>query len=412
MTARVLVFSTLYPNALQPNHGIFVETRLRHTLAQGGLAASVLAPRPWFPFSHPVFGHYAIFAQIPPRGMRHDIEVAHPPYPVFPKLSLLTPWLLYRASLHAIREMQAAGQRFDVIDAHYFYPDGVAAALLGQSLGLPVIITGRGTDLTLIPRNPLAKRQIQWAARQANTLVTVCEDLRQRLLALGVAPDKVVTLRNGIDLDQFTPGPRQPATGHFGLLSVGSLIPRKGHDLVIQALAHMPDCHLTIAGDGPLRDELQNLAHRLGVTKQVHFLGEVPHAQLPQIYRDADMMVLASAREGWANVLLESLACGTPVVATNVNGSPEVVSSPAAGRLTTDRTVGAIRDAIATLRSAPPSREAARRHAMRFSWTETARANRDLLQAAARAGHGVHAGSAADAARASLEACAGTSRLG
>lgn len=416
MTTRVLVFSTLYPNAEQPNHGIFVENRLRHTLALGGLSATIMAPRPWFFSTHPRFGRYATFARIPAQETRHGIDVWHPRYLVLPRLSTLTPWFLYRAALHAARRLARAGQQFDVIDAHYFYPDGVAAALLGQALRLPVAITGRGTDLTLIPRSLPARRQIQWAAGQASAMITVCEDLRQRLLSLGAAAERTIVLRNGVDLDRFSPGWPIGAMrgtahdGRFALLSVGSLIPRKGHDLVISALPALPDCSLTIVGSGPLRAELEALAGHLGVAQRVRFLGEIPHADLPELYRSADMLVLASAREGWANVLLEAMACGTPVVATNVNGSAEAVCSPAAGRLAAERSIGGIRDAILALRRDMPSREETRRHACRFSWQETAQANRALLIAAATMGFAGRRGPAAiQAAHASLSAAA-TSR--
>ncbi|MBN9590196.1 MAG: glycosyl transferase family 1 [Alphaproteobacteria bacterium 64-11] len=403
VTTSVLVFSTLYPNAGQPNHGIFVENRLRHTLALGGLCATVLAPRPWFFSGHPRFGRYAAFARIPAHETRHGLDVHHPPYLVLPRLSAITPWLLYRAALHAVRKLMRAGQRFDVIDAHYFYPDGVAAALLGRTLGLPVVITGRGTDLTLIPHSALARRQIQWAAGQASAMITVCEDLRQRLVALGAAPERTIVLRNGVDLDRFSPAGAPPRNERVALLSVGSLIPRKGHELVIGALPGLADCDLTIAGSGPLRAELEALAHRLGVAGRVRFLGEVPHADLPGLYQAADMLVLASQREGWANVLLEAMACGTPVVATNVNGSAEAVCSPAAGLLAGERSIAGIRDAILALSRAMPPRDDTRRHACRFSWFETARANRDLLIAAAAAGRaGRHSPAAAQAARASL----------
>src|SRR6185312_11131794 len=133
---------------------------------------------------------------------------------------------------------------------------------------------GRGTDLTLIPRAPLARRQIQWAADQANAMITVCEDLRQRLLLLGAAADRTIVLRNGVDLDRFTPPQVAPhRSDRFSLLSVGSLIPRKGYELTIGALPSLPDCDLTIAGSGPLRAELEALAQRLGVAARVRFLG-------------------------------------------------------------------------------------------------------------------------------------------
>lgn len=388
---RLLVFSTLYPNAVQPNHGVFVENRLRQTLALGGMEATVLAPVPYFPISHSIFGRYGKFAAVPRHEQRHDLQVLHPRFLVLPRLNAPTPYFLYRAALSAVRRLQRAGVTFDVIDAHYFYPDGVAAALLGRKLGLPVVITGRGTDLTLIPKDRTARRMIQWAAAEANMMITVCEDLRRHLLALDARADRTLVLRNGVDLDGFSPGDR-PAARHalgldrFTLLSVGSLIPRKGHHIAIEALASLPDCALLVAGGGPMRDDLVRLATRLGVAGRVRFLGDVPHADLPQIYRAADVLVLASEREGWANVLLESMACGTPVVATNVNGTSEAVCAPAAGVLMADRSAAGLVSALGMLRRNMPSPAETRAHAAQFGWDSTARANKAVLLSAATSG--------------------------
>ena len=390
---RVLVFSTLYPNQAQPNHGVFVENRLRHTLAQGGIEATVLAPVPWFPFRHPRFGRYATYAAVPRLETRHGLEIHHPRYPVIPKIgSRLTPVFLYRAAKRVLDRMAKQGApKFDLIDAHYFYPDGVAAARLARELDIPLLITGRGTDLTLIPQSPPERAQIQWAGKQASALITVCEDLRHRLVELGEAPSRVVTLRNGVDLTRFSPGDRDAARKRLGLdgftlLSVGSLIPRKGHELIIAALADLPDARLLIAGSGPMRAELERVAVEKGVASRVRFLGEIAHDALTDAYRAADIFVLASSREGWANVLLEAMACGTPVVATNVNGTPEVVQDPKLGVLVQERSAPALAQAIKQLRALSPDRRAVRTYAEQFSWDDTARANKALFLAAAHYG--------------------------
>lgn len=390
---RALVFSTLYPNQAQPNHGVFVENRLRHTLAQGGLEATVLAPVPYFPFRNPAFGRYAAFAAVPPVETRHGLTVYHPRYPVIPRIgSRLTPGFLYRAASRAVRRMTAAGEaKFDLIDAHYFYPDGVAAARLARELEIPLLITGRGTDLTLIPQSPPERAQIQWASKQASALITVCEDLRHKLMDLGEPDARSVTLRNGVDLKRFSPGDRGAARARLGLdgftlLSVGSLIPRKGHELIIAALAELPDARLLIAGSGPMRAELERVAHEKGVAARVRFLGEIAHDALTDAYRAADIFVLASSREGWANVLLEAMACGTPVVATNVNGTPEVLQDPKLGVLVEERSARALAQAVRQLRALSPDRGAVRRYAEQFSWDDTARANKALFLAAAQYG--------------------------
>jgi glycosyltransferase involved in cell wall biosynthesis len=390
---RVLVFSTLFPNAAQPNHGVFVETRLRETVALGGLAATVLAPVPFFPINHRAFGHYALFAQAPQREARHGIEVLHPRYPVLPKLgSWLAPTALLSAGLHAVHRLQSQGRSFDVIDAHYFYPDGVAAARLGEALRIPVVITARGSDLTQIPSSAGPREAIRWAAREASAGVAVCEDLRRRLVELGAPAERTLTLRNGVDLEVFRPGEREATRASLGcegftLLSVGSLIERKGHDLVIRALCERTGWRLLIAGSGPLRGELEALARRLNVADRVRFLGEVPHRSLPALYAAADVMVLASSREGWANVLLEAMACGAPVAATDVNGTREVVGAPAAGRLIDERTAAGVAQAVRAIEVSPPLRSETRRYAEQFGWDEIAKANKTLLAAAGAAGY-------------------------
>jgi glycosyltransferase involved in cell wall biosynthesis len=368
-----------------------VETRLRQVLALGGIEATVLAPVPFFPFSHSIFGRYGVFARAPRQEKRHGIQVLHPRCPVLPRMNFLTPYFLYRTALRTLRGLNRQGVRFDVIDAHYFYPDGVAAAMLGRKLNLPVVITGRGTDLTLIPRDPSARRKVLWAAQEASASVTVCEDLRRHLLGLGADSERTLVLRNGVDLELFSPGDRNAARAAYGLnrftlLSVGSLIPRKGHHLAIDALVDLPDCDLLIAGSGPMRGDLELRALRAGVSDRLRFLGEVPHADLPSLYRTADVLVLASEREGWANVLLEAMACGTPVVATRVNGTIEVVRSPAAGVLMSERSVPALVSALEMLRCNSPARAETRAYACRFGWEPTARANKALLASAALAG--------------------------
>lgn len=388
---RVLLFSSLYPNAAQPNHGIFVETRLRQVLALGGIEATVLAPVPFFPFCHSIFGRYGIFARAPRSETRNGISVLHPRCLTLPRMDFLTPYFLYRTALRVMRRLYRQGARFDVIDAHYFYPDGVAAAMLGRKLNLPVIITGRGSDLTLIPRNAWARRKIQWATQEACALVTVCEDLRRHLLGLGADGERTLVLRNGVDLELFSPGDREAARAthrlnRFTLLSVGSLILRKGHHLAIDALVDLPDCDLLIAGSGPMRGELERRAARAGVADRLRFLGEVPHADLPTLYCAADVLVLASDREGWANVLLEAMACGTPVVATQVNGTVEVVRSQAAGVLMSQRSAAALVSAVGQLRCNMPARAQTRAYACGFGWKSTAQACKALFTSAAFAG--------------------------
>ncbi|GAB3433974.1 glycosyltransferase family 4 protein [Massilia solisilvae] len=368
---KILTFSTLFPNAEKPGHGIFVETRLRHLVASGKVESRVVAPVPWFPSTHERFGAWARFARVPRAETRHGLLVEHPRYPVLPKIGMnVAPALLAQAARSTIARIIDEGYDFDLIDAHYFYPDGVAAAMLGRYFNKPVVVTARGSDITLIPRYRLPRMMVRWAANQASALITVCNALRDEVVALGVDPGRVTSLRNGVDLDLFQPAARKDNPA-FTLLAVGHLVPVKGQELIIAALPMLPDTRLVLAGDGPDHGKLEALAHTLGVATRVQFLGAVPQSELPRHYAAADALVLASSREGWANVLLESMACGTPVVASRVYGTPEVVAAPEAGVLMSERSARGVAEAVIALRSRYPDRAATRRYAERFSWDDT-----------------------------------------
>lgn len=382
---NILTITSLYPNAEQPVHGVFVENRLRHLVASGEVNLRVVAPVPWFPISGAIFGKYGVYAKVPKTETRHGIPITHPRFPVIPKIGMnISPRLMYWALKPVLAKMLADGVKCDLIDAHYFYPDGVAAAMLGQAFNIPVVITSRGTDINLIPQYATPRRQILWAADKAAGMITVCQALKDSLIELGADAAKIHALRNGVDLDMFQPTNRADARKSLGLasrtlLSVGHLIERKGHDLAVSALPALPDTALLIAGDGPERQNMEALASRLGVTDRVTFLGRIPHDQLASVYTAADALILASSREGWANVLLEAMACGTPVIASNVWGTPEIVATPESGILMEDRTPEALAAAARQLFDNLPDRAATRAYAEGFSWDATTQGQLDLF---------------------------------
>jgi glycosyltransferase involved in cell wall biosynthesis len=288
----------------------------------------------------------------------------------------VAPALLFARSLWALRCLRAESGDFDLIDAHYFYPDGVAAVMLGKAMRKPVVITARGSDINLIPRYQLPRSMIRYAAGNAAGIIAVSQGLKDSLVALGVPASKVYVLRNGVDLEMFRPVERSLARHRLEihgptLASVGNLVELKGHDLVIGALPFLPQHSLLVVGEGPERSALQRLAVHLGVSSRVRFLGRIPHEQLADVYSAADALVLASSREGWPNVLLEAMACGTPVIASNIGGIPELVKSPVAGELALERTSRGFATTISKLFNSPPDRAATRRYAENFSWDET-----------------------------------------
>lgn len=376
---KILLFSSLYPSSVRPIHGIFVETRLRELLKTGEVQAKVVAPVPWFPSQAKRFGSYAKFSATPHMEQHNGVEVHHPRYALLPKVGMsMAPYAMALGALSTVRRLQRQHFDFDLIDAHYYYPDGVAASLLAKWLEKPFVVTARGSDLNLISQYAFPRKLMLQAADQARASIGVCQALMTKLAELGANPNKLAVLRNGVDLTRFVPEDRREARKQLGfptegryLLMVGNLVELKGQHIAIEALRHLPGVTLLIAGAGPEQGALKALVHTLGMADRVHWAGLVRQEDLKWWYSAADALALCSSREGWPNVLLEAMACGTPVISTNVAGTPDMVNTPAAGVLMERRDAQSLVDAWTHLFSDLPSREATRSHAETFSWNVT-----------------------------------------
>ncbi len=388
---RTLLFSTLFPSSVRPGHGIFVQTRLRELLATGCVDVRVVAPVPWFFSSNPRFGDYALFARTPRRETLQGVPVFHPRYVLPPKVGMtVAPLSLALAAAPVVRSILAEGFDFDLIDAHYYYPDGVAAALLSRWFGKPLVVTARGSDINLIAQYRAPRRMMRWAARRAAASIGVSKALADAIGEWDIDPEKLHVMRNGVDLERFRPLAQDESRARLGLrgspmlLSVGNLVPLKGHDLTIAAFASLlpdyPAAQLALVGTGPERARLEAQVRTLGLEGKVVFAGSVPNADLPAWFSAADVSVLSSSREGLANVLLESMACGTPVVATRRGGTPEVVTDAAAGRLVDERDAEHIAGEIRSVLRAGPSRVLVREHASQFGWQATSQAQVRLFR--------------------------------
>jgi len=329
--------------------------------------------------------------------MRHGLHIDHPRFPLLPKIGMSSaPLAIFAAVLPFLRRQICQGQDFDLIDSHYFYPDGVAAVLLGRALGRPVVITARGDDLDLISTFAIPRRWICWAARHAAGLITVSNGLKRRLAALGIDPKRVRMLRNGVDLATFRPRDRDAARAALNfsrptLLAVANLVPKKRHDLMIQALALLESVDLAIVGDGPERGRIEELARSLGVADRVRFLGRKPQECLSHIYSAADLLILPSLREGWPNVLLESMACGTSVITSDIDGIADIVAAPEAGQILTEGSPRCLAAIVRAQLAAPPARAATRRYAEQFDWHSTTQGQLELFREICEARPGLQA---------------------
>ena len=391
---HVVVLSSLFPSRMQPGAGLFIRERMFRVGQR--LPLAVVAPTPWFPMQSWLRRWRSGFR---PGAPRHELQVDHDVW--FPKF-LSVPGVLKRldgfamavAAWPRLRALKRAG-RLDVLDAHFGYPDGLAATLLGRWLQVPVTITMRGTE-TRHAADSALRPLLARALNGADRVFAVSESLRQVALGLGVAPGKVRVVGNGVDLARFRPVDRAQARAALGLpletpvlISVGGLCERKGFHRVIDALPGLHalglPVHLLVVGgpspEGDWTSRLQGQVKALALQPYVHFLGAVPPDQLPGLLGAADVFALATRNEGWANVFLEAMACGLPVVTTDVGGNAEVVCRPDLGKVVTFDDAPALQAALCAALGQSWDRSAIRAYAETNTWDQRV----ELLEAEFRA---------------------------
>jgi teichuronic acid biosynthesis glycosyltransferase TuaC len=347
---NILTFTTLWPNHEQPNFGVFVKHRAVALAGQPGVRMRVVAPVPYFPKSLSfgfVPAHWRRMARLAEREMIAGLETFHPRYFNPPKVGMrfYGRWMA-RGALELVKRLHAEAPidlPLDLIDAHYVYPDGDAAVRLGEALRVPVCVTARGTDINLFAQMPAIRPLIRRTLQRAQGIVAVSAALKERMVELGIKPEKIAVIRNGIDRDVFQPRERLAARNKLGLaaeakiiVSVAALVPLKGVDRLIEAMQFVvqtqPQARLYVIGEGPERAALTVRIAALSLQDKVFLPGARPQCELADWYAAADLFCLASQREGCPNVVIEALACGTPVVATDVGGIGELVGDDC-GRL-------------------------------------------------------------------------------
>lgn len=377
---RILSIATLFPNPAKPSFGVFVGNQMRAVVARGEVDLTMVSPIGVPPWPLSMREPYAQLKEVPEISDAVGMKVHYPKFTLIPKVGGdSNPGRIARAVLPLVRRLHRE-RPFDLVDAQFFFPDGPAAAILAGELGLPLTIKSRGADIHYWGQRDRALAQMKEAADQATGLLAVSEALRDDMIALGMPDEKIYVHYTGLDRELFHPIERAAARAlvsampNFAIwpegpliVTPGALIPRKGQRLVIEALARLPDARLALAGSGEDEANLQGLAKRLGVADRVHFLGQVDHDILPHLLCAADVLVLPSSSEGLANVWIEGLACGTPIVVPDIGGAGEVVNDPSAGRLVA-RNPESIAGAVAEILADPPSQADVAANVSRFSW--------------------------------------------
>lgn len=379
---RIVVFSSLYPSAAQPNAGLFIRERMRRVAQHRPVV--VVSPRPWFPGQGLIRRLHPHYRPMPGRMEQQEGLCVHfPRFLALPGvLRGLDGWFMALGSYLLLRRLKREG--YNLIDAHFAYPDGYAACLLGRWLGLPVCVTLRGTEVPH-SRKPHLRSKLQAVFRRAQRVIAVSDSLLKLAVSLGLPADKGVVIGNGVDSTRFQPVDRDAARARYGLpeeaqvlITVGALVERKGFHRVIDCLPVLVDRHprlhyLIVGGaspEGNIEPELRAQIARLGLQDRVRFLGPLPPQELKWPLSAADVFVLASSNEGWANVILEAMACGLPVVATDVGGNREVIAHDGLGRIVPFGDAEALTRALDEALSYPWDRARIRAYAEANDWSQ------------------------------------------
>ena len=319
-----------------------MRARLRAVAARADL--TVVSPVALLDYANP---HKDLLAsrRIPTRRRDDSIDVYHPRWLYPPRGGVANAFFLFARLLGHVARL-GGRHRFDIIDAHYGHPEGIAAALLASALRLPFIVTLRGSELRY--QQPARLFWTGWALRRAGCVISVSEGLREFALGLGVARERTRVIPNGINADIFHPRDRTEARRKHGIpedgkviLSAGDLAELKGHHRIVRAVRALREQHieatLLIAGgvgrSGRYAATLRDIVRECELQDAVRFIGEIKQDALADLMAASDVFCLASSSEGWPNVVNEALACGTPVVATNVGAVPQMLASPDCGNI-------------------------------------------------------------------------------
>lgn len=345
-STKLLVFTSLFPSKVQPGAGLFIRERLFRVGKQ--LPLVVVSPVPWFPLQGLIrYFKPGYRLQPPKREEQQGVMVYHPRFFAAPGvLRRLDGLSMALCSLFLLLRLKRSF-KFTLIDSHFAWPDGYASTLLGRWLRVPVTITLRGTEVPH-SKDSLKCTKILLALSRAARVFAVADSLKRHVVALGARAEKIQVVGNGVDTERFVQENQVEARERFDLpvdaqvlMTVGGLVERKGFHRVIELmpalLEEFPQLYYLVVGgacaEGDWRERLEGQANALGVRDRVLFTGAIAPDDLRWPLSAADVFVLPTSNEGWANVFLEAMACGLPVVTSDVGGNPEVVCNDELGTI-------------------------------------------------------------------------------
>ena len=378
---RVLVITNLFPNKFEPERATY--NRQQISMLSKLCHLKVVAPVSWFPLKR-FFEKNTVSSQIPKKETIDGIETFHPRYFTIPKVGRsLYGFLFFLSVLIPVLRIYNTF-KFDIIFATWAYPDSFAAVLLSKLLNKPIITKVHGTDINEYTRYWLRRKMISFTLDNSGRVISVSKALRDKIAEIGVEPEKIRVVYNGIDNEIFKPLNKASTRRELGIamdkkviLFVGNLKPVKGLIYLIEAFSGiakgaLPNAILIIIGEGELRRELENETKKLMIQNRVYMSGSKPHHEIPKWINACDLFCLPSLSEGMPNVILEALACGVPVVASSVGGIPEILTSTDYGFMVEPEKSEELREALLECLSKSWNREAIREYSSRFSWRNSA----------------------------------------
>jgi glycosyltransferase involved in cell wall biosynthesis len=374
---RLLFITSEFPNPYEPTKAVFNQCLV------GALArehhVQVVSPISWVDECRARWRGAERLGS-PRQRIVDGVEVHYPRYLYTPGLLRNHYGLFFWHSARSAIQRALKSRQPDLVIGYWAHPDGDAALGAARLAGVPAVVMVGGSDVLVLGQQAGRGRRIRDVLHAADAVIATSHDLKAKVVALGLRPRKVHVVHRGVDTDRFSPGDRSEARRRLNLpvpppifLWAGRMVPVKGLDVLLQACGRLHAqairFHVCLVGDGPLRPSLERHIKEMGMSESFTLVGAIPHDQLPDWYRAANVTVLPSRSEGVPNVLRESLACGTPFVASRVGGIPEIARE-GLSLLVPPEDSAALATALMTMLAAPAPAVGTRQN----GWTQSAQA--------------------------------------
>jgi glycosyltransferase involved in cell wall biosynthesis len=388
MATKVLIVTNLFADPFGPGRATFNQQQFGRLSELRGMDVKIIVPVSWVPFIKSPRQYWRLKREAQSRWPQADYVI----FWYIPGVARGLHSLFLFLSLALQRFPTLFFKRWDVMLGSWAFPDAVATMMLGRLTGTPVVVKVHGSDVNVFTEDAQRRGQIRWVLNQARAVVSVSKALVARMREIGVRQDHVTVLYNGVDPARFHPVDRAAARAEQGfamddelILFIGNILVTKGCGELMTAFCQLaqrrPKARLVLVGDGPMHKQLAAQAKEQGVQDRVHFPGRVAHAKLAPWFSSASVFCLPSWAEGVPNVVLEAMACGTPVVATDVGGIGEILPE-FAGFLVPSKDAVTLEATLSKALDATWDRDRTVAYMQPFDWNKNVNALKDILHTA------------------------------